>query len=485
MNILLQADSTLFLGRFHPLAVHLPIGFLLFAGILFVLSLFKSYGFLLKALPIVLLLGAISAIVSVVLGWFLSDEGGYPESTLFWHQWIGISVAVISILSWVWIQGWLTKKNQDEAFKPLSSSSVVEQRIHDNKKNIGWVLGLLVILISITGHLGGNLTHGEDYLFAYAPPFIQDLIIGEEAAVSQFEFPADPDSTLLFGHVIEPILNQKCASCHDENTKKGGLLLTTHEGLLLGGDNGSVLENGSPQSSELFKRISMDPASRKFMPPRGTPMSYTEITLLNYWITAGMPLDLTVTDERIPEEIQVLLQEGYALTTKKKPFYEKGIVSPASEETLASLRAQGYKIETLAEGNNFLQVQAKDSLTAAKMEALLAIKDQITWLDLGNTGLKDDWLKSVSQFTNLTRLNLDNNAITDAGMTYLAKFEHLESVNLHSTSVSDAGLKALANQKTLKRIYLWNTKVTRELADSLQKENPALEIDLGVVLGEK
>ncbi|RIW16346.1 hypothetical protein D0X99_08255 [Algoriphagus lacus] len=485
MNILLQADSTLFLGRFHPLAVHLPIGFLLFAGILFVLSLFKSYGFLLRALPIVLLLGAISAVVSVILGLFLSDEGGYPESTLFWHQWIGISVAIISILSWIWIQGWFTKKVQNEDKKPISNHANIEHRIHENKKNIGWLLGLLVILISITGHLGGNLTHGEDYLFAYAPPFIQDLLIEEEAAVSQFEFPADPDSTLLFGHVIEPILNQKCASCHDENTKKGGLLLTTHEGLLLGGDNGPVLENGSPKSSELFKRVSMDPASRKFMPPRGTPMSYTEITLLNYWITAGMPMDLTVTDERIPEEIQVLLQQGYALTTKKKPFYEKAIVTPASEETLSSLRSQGYKIETLAEGNNFLQVQSKDTLTAAKMEALLAIKEQITWLDLGNSGLKDEWLSSIGKFTNLTRLNLDNNAITDAGIIHLAKFDYLESLNLHSTSVSNTGLKALASQKSLKRIYLWNTKVTRELADSLQKENPALEIDLGVTLSGK
>lgn len=485
MNILLQADSTLFLGRFHPLAVHLPIGFLLLAGILFVLSLLKSYSFLLRALPIVLLVGAISAVVSVVLGLFLSDEGGYPESTLFWHQWIGISVAIISILSWIWIQGWFTKKVQNDDAKPISNHADIEHRIHENKKNIGWVLGLLVILISITGHLGGNLTHGEDYLFAYAPPFIQDLLIEEEEAVSQFEFPADPDSTMLFGHVIEPILNQKCASCHDENTKKGGLLLTTHEGLLLGGDNGPVLENGSPQSSELFKRVSMDPASRKFMPPRGTPMSYTEITLLNYWITAGMPMDLTVTDERIPEEIQVLLQQGYALTTKKKPFYEKANVTPASEETLSSLRAQGYKIETLSEGNNFLQVQSKDTLTAVKMEALLAIKEQITWLDLGNSGLKDEWLSSIGQFTNLTRLNLDNNAITDAGIIHLAKFDHLESLNLHSTSVSNTGLKALASQKSLKRIYLWNTKVTRELADSLQKENPALEIDLGVTLSGK
>jgi Leucine-rich repeat (LRR) protein len=214
-------------------------------------------------------------------------------------------------------------------------------------------------------------------------------------------------------------------------------------------------------------------------------MSYTEITLLNYWISAGMPLDLTVTDERIPEEIQVLLQEAYALETKKKPFYEKGEVFPVSEETLATLRSQGFKVETLAEGNNFLQVEARDSLTLGKVESLVAVKDQITWLDLGNTGLKDEWLSIVAQFPNLTRLNLDNNPITDAGIKHLGEFQHLESINLHSTAVGDSGLRILLNQKSLKRIYLWNTKVSRELADSLQKENPALSIDLGFVLTEK
>jgi uncharacterized membrane protein len=486
MSILLQADAALFLGRFHPLAVHLPIGFLLLAVILFALSLFKNYGFLLKALPIILLLGAVSSVAAAVLGWLLSTEGGYQESTLQWHQWMGISVAVISLASWVWISSITLKKIRKKDDTPWLSPEDINQRVITNKRNVGLVMALLLVLISITGHLGGNLTHGEQYLFTHAPTFIQTIFNSEDQAeANQIAFPSDPDSTLLFAHLIQPVLDKKCASCHNESKMKGGLLLTTQEGLLKGGENGAVLEKGSPQNSELFKRVCLDPASKKFMPPRGAHMSYTEIALLNYWITSGMSFDLTITDENIPEEIQLLIQQGYSLATKKKPFIEKEKIPAASNEALASLRAQGYRIQKLAEDNNFLEVVAMDSLTKEKIEALLTIKEQITWLDLGQTGLQDSWVSTLQQFTNLTRLTLDNNAITDAGIAQLGNFEHLESINLHATQIGDAGLKLLAKQSNLKRLYVWQTKVTQQAVDSIRNENPALVIDLGIAQVEK
>lgn len=485
MSILLQADAALFFGRFHPLAVHLPIGFLLLAGILFALSYFKNYAFLLRALPIILLLGGISSVAAAVLGWILSTEGGYEESTLAWHQWMGISVAVIAIASWVWIGSLTLKKEHKKEDAPWLLPEDLKQRAINNKRNVGLVMALLFVLISITGHLGGNLTHGDQYLFTHAPSFIQTLFSEENNSADQLAFPADPDSTLLYTHLIQPVLNKKCASCHNESKMKGGLILTTREGLLKGGENGAVLEKGSAQNSELFNRVCLDPASKKFMPPKGTHMSYTEIALLNYWISSGMSFDLTITDENIPEEIQLLIQHGYSLATKKKPFTEKEKVSAATDEALETLRALGFKIQTLAVDNNFLEVVAKDSLTLEKIEALLVIKEQITWLDLGRTGLQDSWINTLAQFNNLTRLTLDNNTITDAGIAHLGNFEHLESINLHATEVSDAGLKILAKQSSIKRIYVWQTKVTQQAVDSIRNENPALVIDLGVAPAEK
>ncbi len=485
MSILLQADIGLFLGRFHPLVVHLPIGFLLLAAILYALSFFKAYSFLLRALPIILLLGGISSVVAAVLGWILSTEGGYQESTLQWHQWMGISVAIIAIASWLWTSNITLKKIRKKDETPWLSQEDINHRVITNKRNVGLVMGLLLVLISITGHLGGNLTHGDQYLFTHAPSFIQTLFVEENNAADQQAFPADPDSTLLYKHLIEPALNKKCFSCHNESKMKGGLVLTTQEGLLKGGENGAVLEKGSPQNSELFKRVSLDPASKKFMPPKGVHMSYTEIALLNYWIGSGMSFDLTITNEAIPEEIQVLIQQGYSLSTKKKSFLEKEKVKAAAEDVLESLRDQGYLIKTLAEGNNFLEVSAKHGLTREKLEALLKIKEQITWLDLGETGLQDSWITTLQQLTNLTRLNLDNTAIADAGITQLGDLEHLESINLHTTNLSDAGLKLLAKQSSIKRIYAWQTKVTQQVVDSIRNENPSLVIDMGIAPNEK
>jgi uncharacterized membrane protein len=181
--ILLQADTTLFLGRFHPLIVHLPIGFLLLAAILFVFSFLKKYAFLRSALPIILFFGAISAVAAAVLGWLLATEGGYQESTLAWHQWMGISVAVVAVAAWVWISGLpqrYFKRNVEEA---RVSPEAATAHILSQKKEVGIVMLSLFVLITITGHLGGNLTHGDQYLFTHAPSAIQAIFV------------ADPNST--------------------------------------------------------------------------------------------------------------------------------------------------------------------------------------------------------------------------------------------------------------------------------------------------
>jgi uncharacterized membrane protein len=477
MNLLLQADSTLFLGRFHSLTVHLPIGFLVLAAILYIISRITRNESLLKPLPLILFFGALGAIASVVLGWFLSEEGGYPEDTLFWHQWLGITVAVFSTLSWLWITGVFKKKESGTSAK----NETVDDGLITKRRSLGWILAILVLLISITGHLGGNLTHGEDYLFAYAPEFLQELANGNDSEKEpRFEFPTEPDSVLLFGHVLDQVLIQKCGSCHNEETRKGDFLLTTHEGLLEGGENGVVLQSGSPLSSELFKRISMDPSSRKFMPPKGPQMSYSETLLLKFWIQEGMPFDMKVTDERIPEELKLILQSEYELVTERKPIYEKVQVDPVSSEELQKLRNLGFRVMPLSEENNFLEVVAQDSMTAEKVKALLSVKNQITWLDLSNSGITDEWLIPLSEFVMLTRLNLNDNSISDLGLVQVQGLEYLEVILLHSTQVSDAGIKMLSIQKNLQRIYVWNTKVTQEVGDSLQKENPKLQIDLGV-----
>lgn len=148
-------DFVIFLGRFHPLLVHLPIGILLIGILMHSLSKKETFKYLKKSVPFILAIGALSAIISCILGYLLSYQGSYDEDALSNHQWLGIAVTIISIfayLSSIWKK---TKKNS------LINSIMM----------IAILIGL-----SFTGHLGGNLTHGSAYLTQYAPAPVRTVI---------------------------------------------------------------------------------------------------------------------------------------------------------------------------------------------------------------------------------------------------------------------------------------------------------------------
>ncbi|WP_296699624.1 c-type cytochrome domain-containing protein [Algoriphagus sp.] len=483
--ILLQSDATLFFGRFHSLTVHLPIGFILLGAAIFFLSLSKKFQFLSKAIPLVLLLSTISAIASVVLGLFLANEGGYPEGSLFWHRLLGIVVALLSLSSIFLILGYFDKSKKGLSFKSRLKIDFIDATLKNQKKELGIIISASVICISITGHLGGNLTHGENYLFTYAPELIQDLFINSELENNGLTFPEDADSTLVFDHIIQPILIQKCASCHDSETQKGGLQVTSLTDLMEGGETGPAFEEGSPSSSELYKRVTLDPKSKKYMPPKGAGLSYGEITLLKYWIENGTDQKLAVTNDEIPIEIKDLLESSYGLSTRRKAHYEKIEVAKVPEETLNEIRQLGFRISSLSEENNFLEIVALGKVTKEKIEALKVIQEQITWLDLGDADIENAWLEIISGFPNLTRLLLDNNSINDQGTSSLENLKNLESINLYNTGVGDSTLNLLAKLPALQSAYLWKTKVSRGLVEKLSEQNPKLKVDLGFVEEEK
>ncbi|MGN6495390.1 MAG: c-type cytochrome domain-containing protein, partial [Agriterribacter sp.] len=66
-----------FLGRFHPVLVHLPIGILLLGVLMHWLSRKEQFQNLRPAIGITLLLGALGAILSCISGWLLAEGGEY------------------------------------------------------------------------------------------------------------------------------------------------------------------------------------------------------------------------------------------------------------------------------------------------------------------------------------------------------------------------------------------------------------------------
>src|SRR5680860_880668 len=117
---------------------------------------------------------------------------------------------------------------------------------------------LLFLLISFTGHQGGNITHGEDYLVEPLPNSIKSALgyeTFEEKKIVLNE--QNWEEAQLYKEVINPILNNKCVSCHNPKKTKGELLLNSEEGILTGGENGDVVVTNNASDSEIFIRMNL------------------------------------------------------------------------------------------------------------------------------------------------------------------------------------------------------------------------------------
>ena len=77
--------STEFIGRLHPLIVHLPIGILIFAFALVLFQRLRRVD-IEAVISFALLLGSISAVGACVAGWILAQSGEYDADLVFKHQ---------------------------------------------------------------------------------------------------------------------------------------------------------------------------------------------------------------------------------------------------------------------------------------------------------------------------------------------------------------------------------------------------------------
>jgi len=144
-----------FLGRFHVLALHLPIGIVIVAVVLDWLARRPRYAQLAGAAPLLWGLTAASAVLAAVLGWLHFGEGGFTGPSAEAHRFWGIVTAAVAVGGW-----WLAARSAGRA----GSASVMRL-----------ALGIAMLaLVSITGHYGGHLTHGTTFLTEYAPAFLGD-----------------------------------------------------------------------------------------------------------------------------------------------------------------------------------------------------------------------------------------------------------------------------------------------------------------------
>jgi len=103
-----------------------------------------------------------------------------------------------------------------------------------------------------------------------------------------------------FVDLIQPILEQNCVRCHNEQQSKGGLRMDTHEAILEGGDSAEALVPGKPEKSELLLRVLLRPIDQGVMPDEGKALEPAEVELLEAWIRSGAhwPSGVTLTERK-------------------------------------------------------------------------------------------------------------------------------------------------------------------------------------------
>jgi Protein of unknown function (DUF1553)/Protein of unknown function (DUF1549)/Planctomycete cytochrome C len=87
------------------------------------------------------------------------------------------------------------------------------------------------------------------------------------------------------------VLEVRCLECHTPKEAKGGLVMSTREDMLKGGDSGPALKPGDPAASDLLARCKLPADDSDRMPPKkhGDPLDAASIEALTAWIQAGAP----------------------------------------------------------------------------------------------------------------------------------------------------------------------------------------------------
>lgn len=111
------------------------------------------------------------------------------------------------------------------------------------------------------------------------------LAVPATAQDAQSESTGSPADTAFFEQKIRPVLVQHCYSCHSADSEKirGGLLLDTAAGLLLGGDSGPAIVPGDAPASLLLQSLRYEAFE---MPPAGQ-LPDAVIADFETWIARG------------------------------------------------------------------------------------------------------------------------------------------------------------------------------------------------------
>ncbi len=427
-------------GRWHTLFLHFPIVLLVLVllAVLWnepLMQTTKWKGF--EALTVA------TTVSTAILGLLLSREQTDTGNGLFLHKWSGTILALTVYLFCFYRDRFL-----NTVFK--QRSTVV----------------FMFLVLTITGHWGGTLTHGEGYLTG---PFETNK--KETIDLSQAQ---------IFKAVVQPILSDKCGNCHNRSVMKGGLSLEDSVSIFKGGKNGKAIVAGLLDKSLLYQRLVLPMTDKKHMPLSEKPqLSPDELALIVYWIKSGAPFDQLLIARPITDSLRILSMPFLEQRLKKSSAKQYDFQA-ADLDQVARLNNNNRVVKQLGAGSPALAVSffGRTNYSFDQLKALKPVAKQIVHLNLAKMPVDNnqlDWLKNLE---NLEELNLNYTNIDNSNLKTLSGLKHLTALSLVGTKIGINGLDWVTNA-SIKSLYVWNTQLTVSDMKELQKKFPHLLLETG------
>ena len=397
-----------YLGNFHPVVLHLPIGAFLFTFLLFISQKYLKSNFD-PAVRMGLLFSFITSIITSIFGYILHLNGDYDSVLVDRHMWLAIATTILI--------GFVLY-------------------LHKRQKPYNHVLSSFVfatVLLTITGHNGGSLTHGKDYL--KLPDFEKEISI------------VSYDSIHVFNQVISPILDSKCVKCHNTGKSKGNLMLSSIDKILLGGEKGQIIKSNSSVDSRLYTYLNLPIDDEMHMPPDGnSQLNDNEKELIKLWIDEGADFYnfRKMNDDNFSKEILSFLPKEIAS------------VDPPNRNDLVKLIENEFRIERISTENNFIDIKYQGkSFKQSYLRLLSKVSDNIKRLDLSFVDLSSIDLSRVDNFENLTYLNLNNTKLTTKKIQKLDL--DIQTLILSNNNFDVSVFDKFISNPTNERVFAYNT----------------------------
>ncbi|MEM8891198.1 MAG: c-type cytochrome domain-containing protein, partial [Bacteroidota bacterium] len=394
----------------------------------------------------------VSSLLSAFLGYFLFQSGAYEGQLINDHMWGAIYLSLI-----------------------LSLAGIAA--LYEKRKLRITALILANVLLVYTGHLGGSLTHGENYLSEFFTSIeVEDTPIMQKSR----------SEILLFDDLVLSVFRAKCLACHNENKAKGGLVMDSYSSLVAGGKSGkSMLDSLQAEEGELFKRLKLPLSHEEHMPPSGkAQLKEEEVAILDYWIRAGgykdhklgererAPALDNLIDAYIPKVAHLQILEMQEQRTHKE----------VSQELIPVAEDLGFVVESDTGEDSLKYILSMrlppEEITDADLIELLPYGDYISRISLISSAITDEGLYTLGQLGGLKKIVLAKTCVNGSGLPYLAQLPHLKSINLSESFVDDVGALELIHLKQLEEVYLLHAELSEKVRIALDEFLPDMELKL-------